>query len=151
MFGFSLLNSGLLSLSMSELEITITTIYIHRTVCRYLITNISGLSLRGGLPTATFKGNKRKIEPKETPSCLIPRLLVILSQILKELVIKILEMTLRFYTYVIPFFKIDGIRSSQFPNQLHPVLVSIIFLSWSSKRRTRWPPKSFEFICRCCG
>ena len=50
MFGFSLLNSGLLSLSISELEITITTIYTHRTVCRYLITNISGLSLRGGGP-----------------------------------------------------------------------------------------------------
>ena len=43
---------------------------------------------------------------------------VILSQI-KELVIKILEMILRFYTYVIPSFKIDGIRSSQSPNQLH--------------------------------
>ena len=115
MFGFSLLNSGLLSLSMSELEITIRTIYTHRTVFRYLITNISGLSLRGagrGFPPDTFKGNKRKIEPKETPSCLIPRLLVILSQILKELVIKILEMILRFYTYVIPTYKIDGIRSS---------------------------------------
>ena len=59
--------SGLLSLSLSELEITITTI-----------------------PIGPF--------------------VVILSQI-KELVIKILEMILRFYTYVIPSFKIDGIRS----------------------------------------
>ena len=33
-------------------------------------------------------------------------------------------MILRFYTYVIPSFKIGGIRSSQSPNQLHvsPVL-----------------------------
>ena len=62
--------SGPLSLSLSELEITITTIPIDLFV-------------------------------------------VILSQlsIIKELVIKILEMILRFYTYVIPSFKIDGIRS----------------------------------------
>ena len=59
--------SGLLSLSLSELEITIMTI-----------------------PIGPF--------------------VVILSQI-KELVIRILEMILRFYTYVIPSFKIDGIRS----------------------------------------
>ena len=26
----------------------------------------------------------------------------------------------------------------------------LIFLSWSSMRRTRWPPKSSEFICRYC-
>ena len=67
--------SGLLSLSLSELEITITT-----------------------TPIGPF--------------------VAILSQI-KELVIKILEMILRFYTYVIPSFKIDGIRSPQSPNQLH--------------------------------
>ena len=71
------------------------------------------------------------MEPKETPSCLIPRLLVILSQILKELVIKILEMILRFYTYVIPSFKIDGIRSSPSPNQLHPVLVTIFLVLYA--------------------
>ena len=59
--------SGLPSLSLSELEITITTI-----------------------PIGPF--------------------VVILSQI-KELVIRILAMILRFYTYVIPSFKIDGIRS----------------------------------------
>ena len=41
---------------------------------------------------------------------LIGPFVVILSQI-KELVIRILEMILRFYTYVIPFFKIDSIRS----------------------------------------
>ena len=99
--------SGLLSLSLSELEITITTI-----------------------PIGPF--------------------VVILSQI-KELVIKILEMILRFYTYVIPSFKIDGIRSSQSPNQLQLITclsLVLIFLSWSSMRRTRWPPKSSEFICR---
>ena len=70
--------SGLLSLSSSELEITITTI-----------------------PTGPF--------------------VVILSQT-KELVMRILEMILRFYTYMIPSFKIDGIRSSQSPNQGMPVL-----------------------------
>ena len=43
---------------------------------------------------------------------------IILLQI-KELVKRILEMILRFCTYVIPSFKIDGIRSSQSPNQLH--------------------------------
>ena len=62
---------------------------------------------------------------------MIPRLLVILSQILKELVIKILEMIFRFYTYVIPSFKIDGIRSSQSPNQLHPVLVTIFLVLYA--------------------
>ena len=68
--------SGLLSLSLSELEITITTI-----------------------PIGPF--------------------VVILSQI-KELVIRILEMILRFYTDVRdPILKIDDIRSSQSPNQLH--------------------------------
>ena len=41
---------------------------------------------------------------------LIGPFVVILSQI-EELVIRILEMILRFYTYVIPSFKIDGIRS----------------------------------------
>ena len=65
---------GLLSLSLSELEITITTI-----------------------PIGPF--------------------VVILSEI-KELVIKILEIILRFYTHVIPSFKIDGMQSSQSPNQL---------------------------------
>ena len=67
--------SWLLSLSLSELEITIMTI-----------------------PIGPF--------------------VVMLSQI-KELGIRISEMILRFYTYVIPSFKIGGIRSSQSPNQLH--------------------------------
>ena len=59
--------SGLLSLSLSELEITIMTI-----------------------PIGPF--------------------VVMLSQI-KKLGIRISEMILRFYTYVIPSFKIDIIRS----------------------------------------
>ena len=40
-------------------------------------------------------------------------------------------MILRFYTYVIPSFKIDGIRSSQSPNQLHPVLVTIFLVLYA--------------------
>ena len=64
--------SGLLSLSLSKLEITITTI-----------------------PIGPF--------------------VVILSLT----VIRILDMILRFYTYVIPSFRIDGIRASQSPIQLH--------------------------------
>ena len=63
---------------------------------------------------------------------------IILLQI-KELVKRILEMILRFCTYVIPSFKIDGIRSSQSPNQLH-------VCPWSSMQRARWPPKSSEFV-----
>ena len=31
-------------------------------------------------PPATFKENRRKIEPKEIPSCLIPHLLVIFTE-----------------------------------------------------------------------
>ena len=63
---------GLLSLSLSELESTITTIAIGPFVV-----------------------------------------------ILSLTVIRILDMILRFYTYVIPSFRIDGIRSSQSPIQLH--------------------------------
>ena len=40
-------------------------------------------------------------------------------------------MILRFYTYVIPSFKIDDIRSSQSPNQLHPVLVTIFLVLYA--------------------
>jgi len=57
---------------------------------------ISGLSLRGGgrgfprllrtWSVATFKVNRRKIEPKETPSCLIPYLLFVFTWQLKILV-----------------------------------------------------------------
>ena len=64
--------SGLLSLSLSELEITITTIAIDPFVV-----------------------------------------------ILSLTVIRILDMILRFYTYVIPSFRVDGIGSSQSPIQLH--------------------------------
>ena len=41
------------------------------------------LPLRGGsrgFPSAAVKGKRRKTEPKETPSCLIPRLLVIFTR-----------------------------------------------------------------------
>ena len=48
----------------------------------------------------------------------------------KELVIRILEIILRFYTYVIPSFKIGGIRSSQSPNQLHAVSWWEVMVSW---------------------
>ena len=49
----------------------------------------SELSLRGGgwgFPPATFKGKEKKKELKETPSCLIPRLLVVFTQHLEFLV-----------------------------------------------------------------
>ena len=38
------------------------------------------------LPRLLSKENKRKIEPKEIPSCLIPRLLVVFTQQLEILV-----------------------------------------------------------------
>ena len=49
---------------------------------------MTGLSSRGGgwefspatnLPRLLLKQNKRKMEPKEIPSCLIPRLLVVFT------------------------------------------------------------------------
>ena len=43
-------------------------------------------------------------------------------------------MILRFYTYVIPSFKIDGIRSSQSPNQLHPVLLTIFLFLYAKNK-----------------
>ena len=58
---------------------------------------LAGLSLRGwgpgispsyyeGFPQLLSKENRRKIEPKEIPSCLIPRLLVVFTQQLQILV-----------------------------------------------------------------
>ena len=42
-------------------------------------------------PPATLKENRRKIEPKETCSCLIPRLLVVFTQHLEILVTTLLS------------------------------------------------------------
>ena len=71
---------------------------------------------------------------------------------IKELGKKMLEMILRFYTYVIPSFKIDiiVIFAISKPIMYIPVLVTNI-PSWFSMWRTRWPPKSSESICQCCG
>ena len=55
-----------------------------------------GLPLRGGgrrFPPATFIGIRRKIEPKEIPSCLIPRLLVVFTRQL-EILVTALEIVL---------------------------------------------------------
>ena len=49
-------------------------------------------------PPATFIENRRKIEPKEIPSCLIPRLLVVFTQQLE-----ILKTTLLF-PFLFPLF-----------------------------------------------
>ena len=83
-----------------------------------------------------------------------PLTLLLLSyhNFIMELVKKILEMILRFYTYVIPSFKIDDIVifAISKPIMYIPVLVTNI-PSWFSMWRTRWPSKSSEFICQCCG
>ena len=59
-----------------------------------------GLPLRGGgrrFPPATFIGIRRKIEPKEIPSCLIPRLLVVFTRQL-EILLTTLEASENFKT-----------------------------------------------------
>ena len=50
----------------------------------------------------------------------------LITNIIKELVIKILEMILRFYTYVILSFEIDGTRSPHLQTNYTPVLVTNI-------------------------
>ena len=52
-------------------------------------TELSGLSLRAGagdFPRLLLLENRRKVEQKEIPSCLIPRILVVFTRQLEILV-----------------------------------------------------------------
>ena len=77
MFGFSLFSSGLLSLSLSERRLRqYPTILLSLSYHKYFRAVIKtwGLGISLGYyehgPPLLLKENRKKIEPKETPSCL---------------------------------------------------------------------------------
>ena len=78
---------------------------------------MTGLSLRGGgwgfspatnLPRLLLKENKRKMEPKEIPSCLIPRLLVVFTWQLEILVTTWNLCFHNTYDFTFGYLKING-------------------------------------------
>ena len=69
--------------------------FVHRQGCHYKLGARDFPGLLWTLPLALSKENRSNIEPKETPSCLIPRLLVVFTRQLEILVTTLISVTVQ--------------------------------------------------------
>ena len=84
----------------------VDVVILHRAVIKRRGPGISPSYYERG-PRLRSKEKKRKIEPKEIPSCLIPRLLVVFTRHLESLVTTLTTVNMHTYWDTIGLFNVE--------------------------------------------